>query len=28
MELWPGGGWYTEILAPYLAAKGKLIAAA
>ena len=23
-----GGGWYTEILAPYLAAKGKLIAAA
>jgi predicted methyltransferase len=28
VELWPGGGWYTEILAPYLAAKGKLIAAA
>ena len=25
MELWPGGGWYTEILAPYLAPKGKLI---
>ena len=28
VELWPGGGWYTEILAPYLAAQGKLIAAA
>ncbi|WP_242053512.1 hypothetical protein [Nostoc parmelioides] len=25
VELWPGSGWYTEILAPYLAAKGKLI---
>jgi predicted methyltransferase len=25
VELWPGGGWYTEILAPYLAPKGKLI---
>lgn len=24
VELWPGGGWYTEILAPYLAAQGKL----
>lgn len=24
VELWPGGGWYTEILAPYLAGKGKL----
>lgn len=23
VELWPGGGWYTEILAPYLAAKGR-----
>ncbi|MFM9852577.1 MAG: class I SAM-dependent methyltransferase [Sphingomonadaceae bacterium] len=22
VELWPGGGWYTEILAPYLSAKG------
>ena len=22
VELWPGGGWYTEILAPYLAARG------
>ncbi len=28
VELWPGGGWYSEILAPYLADKGKLIAAA
>ncbi len=27
VELWPGGGWYTEILAPYLAPKGKLIVA-
>jgi len=27
VELWPGGGWYTEILAPYLAAKGTLTAA-
>jgi predicted methyltransferase len=27
VELSPGGGWYTEILAPYLSAKGKLIAA-
>jgi predicted methyltransferase len=27
VELWPGGGWYTEILAPYLADKGKLIVA-
>ncbi|MBD2175147.1 class I SAM-dependent methyltransferase [Nostoc sp. PCC 7120 = FACHB-418] len=25
VELWPGSGWYTEILAPYLAAKGQLI---
>ena len=24
VELWPGGGWYTEILAPYLAASGAL----
>lgn len=24
VELWPGGGWYTEILAPYLAADGTL----
>ncbi len=28
VEIWPGGGWYTEILAPYLAAKGRLIVAA
>jgi predicted methyltransferase len=27
MEIWPGGGWYTEILAPYLRKNGKLIAA-
>lgn len=27
IELSPGGGWYTEILAPYLKAEGKLIAA-
>lgn len=27
VELWPGGGWYTEILAPYLAEEGQLIAA-
>ena len=28
VELWPGGGWYTQILAPYLAAgEGKLVAA-
>ncbi len=27
VELWPGGGWYTEILAPYLGPKGKLIVA-
>ncbi|HEY1957331.1 MAG TPA: hypothetical protein VGH28_17045 [Polyangiaceae bacterium] len=24
IELWPGGGWYTEILAPYLRDDGKL----
>jgi predicted methyltransferase len=24
VELWPGGGWYTEILAPYLALRGTL----
>jgi predicted methyltransferase len=24
VELWPGGGWFTEILAPLLADKGKL----
>ena len=27
VELSPGGGWYTEILAPYLREHGKLIAA-
>ncbi len=27
VEVWPGGGWYTEILAPYLRDSGKLIAA-
>ncbi|MBX2857867.1 MAG: methyltransferase [Cellvibrionaceae bacterium] len=27
VEIWPGGGWYTEILAPYLKKSGKLIAA-
>ena len=28
VELWPGGGWYTEILAPYLAGKGSYTVAA
>lgn len=28
VEIWPGGGWYTEILAPYLAKSGRLIIAA
>jgi predicted methyltransferase len=28
VEIWPGGGWYTEILAPYLAAEGSLWAVA
>jgi predicted methyltransferase len=23
VELWPGGGWYTEILAPYLVTNGR-----
>ena len=27
VEIWPGGGWYMEILAPYLAEKGKYYAA-
>ena len=27
VEIWPGGGWYTEILAPYLKDQGKLYAA-
>src|SRR5581483_2722389 len=25
VELWPGGGWYTEILAPVLRDRGKLV---
>lgn len=25
VELWPGGGWYTEILAPFLRDRGQLI---
>lgn len=27
VEIWPSGGWYTEILGPYLAARGTLYAA-
>lgn len=27
VELWPGGGWYTEVLAPALRDCGKLVAA-
>ncbi|RUO76604.1 methyltransferase [Idiomarina tyrosinivorans] len=27
VEIWPGGGWYTEILAPYLHDSGTLYAA-
>jgi len=27
VEIWPGGGWYTEILAPVLKESGKLYAA-
>ena len=27
VEIWPGGGWYTEILAPALKDSGKLYAA-
>ena len=27
VEVWPGGGWYTEILAPFLAAEGSFYAA-
>lgn len=26
IELWPGGGWYAEILAPYLAVEGQYVA--
>ena len=28
VEIWPSGGWYTEILAPYMGARGTLYAAA
>lgn len=28
VEIWPSGGWYTQILAPYLATKGQYIIAA
>lgn len=28
VEIWPGGGWYTEILAPYLNANGGTLIAA
>lgn len=28
IELWPGGGWYTEVLAPVLRDTGHLVAAA
>lgn len=27
VEIWPGGGWYSEILAPYLREEGQLYAA-
>lgn len=27
MEIWPGGGWWTEFLAPLLAEKGRYVAA-
>jgi predicted methyltransferase len=27
VEIWPGAGWYTEILAPYLRARGQYVAA-
>ncbi|MDR3426182.1 methyltransferase [Silvimonas sp.] len=27
LEIWPGGGWYTEILAPYLREHGRYYAA-
>jgi len=27
VEIWPGGGWYTEILAPYLREQGRYYAA-
>lgn len=27
VEVWPGGGWYTEVLAPVLRQRGRLVAA-
>ena len=27
MEIWPGGGWYTEVLEPYMRESGKYIEA-
>jgi predicted methyltransferase len=27
VEIWPAGGWYTEVIAPYLSENGKYIAA-
>ena len=27
VEIWPGGGWYAEILGPYLREKGQYVAA-
>ncbi len=27
VEIWPGGGWYTEVLAPVLKGKGTLYVA-
>lgn len=27
VEVWPGAGWYTEILAPYLSSNGRYVAA-
>ena len=27
VEIWPGGGWYTDILAPYLKDKGQYVGA-
>lgn len=27
VEIWPGGGWYTEVISPVVAEKGKFVAA-
>lgn len=27
VEIWPGGGWYTEVIAPYVRENGRFIAA-